>query len=120
MAKDVSIAAALAALQAQGLTLTDEQKSRLADAAKNEMVDAARTVVANKLSHVEDEEGNKESSRARNSRVKVWTDRLMTLAADFDSDLPGQTVNRGQGTRTIRMIRVETPEGSLKVELSSE
>lgn len=116
MARDISIADALAALEAAGgIVLTDEQKNKVAEAARNEMLDASRTVVSNKLSKREGE-----ASKAFNERVKAWADRFSALGREFSEDFPGQTVNRGQGQREIRMIRIETPQGSLKVELSSD
>lgn len=116
MARDISIADALAALEAAGgIVLTEEQKNKVAEAARNEMLDASRTVVSNKLAHREDE-----ASKAFNARVRDWADRFSALGRDFANDFPGQTVNRGQGQREIRMIRIETPQGSLKVELSSD
>lgn len=114
--KDVSVAEALAVLAAQdGIELTDAQKDALAKVAQNQMIDSARTVVANKLSVVENE-----NSKTRNARVREFTSNLFALAESFETNIPGATQNRGQGQRTIRMIRVETPEGSLKVELSTE
>ncbi len=116
MARDISIAEALAALEKQGgVTLTDEQKAKVASAARNEMADAARTVVVNKLSRHENE-----ASKAFNARVHAWVDEFMTLSEKFARDFPSQTSNRGQGQREIRMVRIETPQGSLKIELSSD
>lgn len=116
MARDISIADALAALEAiGGVTLTEEQKAKVAAAARNEMVDAARTVVANKLSKVDGE-----NSKTRNTRVQKWTDDLMTFAENFGKDFPTVLSNRGQGQRNISMLRIETPQGSLKVELSAD
>jgi hypothetical protein len=116
MAKDISIAQALAALEAiGGVTLTEEQMAKVAEAARSEMLDAARTVVANKLSKVDGE-----NSKTRNTRVHAWADKFMSFSDEFAKDFPTVLSNRGQGQRNISMIRIETPAGSLKIELSAD
>lgn len=108
MAKEISIADALAALaNAEGFKLTDKQREMVEAAARNEMIEAAEKVFDRKL-----------------------RDEFKSTAGDFASDMfdlservadqvAGEKVGRGRGEVFEQMFRIETPHGSLKVSLTN-
>lgn len=114
MAK-VSILQALAALKESGVTLTDEQEASLETFKTQQMRAGIETVLDRKLTVPESE-----TKKQRTARVNEWTDRVLSLALAFSTDVQANNQNRGRGERSVRMFRVETPEGSLKIELSTD
>lgn len=97
---------ALAVLKDNGVELTAEQESALEEFQSQQMVNEARKVFERKLVNGKD--------------AAKWQGDMFKFADKVSREVKSDTVNRGRGTRTIAMFRVETPQGSLKVELSSE
>lgn len=118
MAEKVSFAEALAVLAAQeGFELTETQK-QMAEEVKRSQIQKAATEYFGK--HVLPDEHLAEDSD-REQVIVAWAERSFSLAKVVSETLKGETQAKrgaGQGYIFVRSVKVETPSGTLKIELS--
>lgn len=120
MAK-IDVLKAIESLQALGVELTDEQKQAVADAKKKAYVEKARVIFGRKVSLPKNEnETDKAHANRTGKAADSWTSDMLSLAERMTREIHGETSNVGRGQAFKRMFRIETPSGSLKVELSTE
>lgn len=106
MAKELSATDLAAALKAMGMPIPEE----LAEKVENAVSDEAFHYIVPKIVNVEDDKVNETATE--------WQENLFTLASDVRQTIKSEEKNRGQGRRIVHFLSVETPDGTLKVELS--
>lgn len=111
MAKAISVADALAALQASGVELTDEQTTALEEFKSKSLKAEAEKIVSRKLTE----------EKPSKATVQKYTTDLFTLAEKVHDTITSDVrPKRGQGVgnNVVRMIGIDTPHGHLKIELT--
>lgn len=103
---------ALAVLAESGIELTQEQETALAEFKSSAMREAATKVLVGKMDTPD--KGEAEDMGAD------WTSEMFALAANVSEWVKGSNVGRGRGEVHEKMFRIETPDGSLKVSLTTE
>ena len=100
------MADAIALFEKQGVKVTKEMREALVMAQTEEIRGVALETLARKTIETADRE--------------AWLSRLIELGDDFAEDFKGEVGNIGRGRAYKRMVRIEVPAGSLKIELTSE
>ena len=117
-----SVLSMLEELQALGIELTDDQKAKVEEVKVTAFENKAKEIFARKLSRREVEgKDNKvaaETDEEFASRVADWTERFMTLAREFDSEIDKRETPKGRGFVEQHLVGIDTPVGHLKVELT--
>ena len=106
MAKELSATDLAAALTAMGMPIPEE----LAEKVENAVSDEAFHYIVPRIVNVDDDDVNDTASE--------WQETLFSLAGNVRQTIKSEEKNRGQGRRIVHFLSVETPDGTLKVELS--
>lgn len=107
MAKDLTPSEIAAALQAMGMQIPDELNAKV----ENAVADTAEEKI---LSRFENPDAKDVTKAAEN-----WRKDLFDLAASFANSFKGEQRNVGRGNRFVRVLEIETPNGTLVVKLSN-
>lgn len=112
MAKNLSPADLVAALESMGMPIPDDLQKKVA----NEKSDLAETKILGALATV-DESDEKKNVREMKKSAEAWRADLFTLAERFESSFVGERRNVGQGNKYVRVMVLDTPNGTFTIKL---
>lgn len=117
MAKQISVADALAALEAAGVNFEELGMSDAVTELTNAALKSRAVAI---LSGDGDKLPGKLIDKPTRS-AEEWAEFLFTVAEDFANDFAGEVKNvQGGATRMVRVVGIESPVGHFRLDLRSE